>query len=62
MVESSNLASKYKHIFSFRKYTFEYQGLLNFADAAFFAKNQCCFEQNSAFTQSNSVRALLENF
>ena len=36
MLESSKLARKYKHICSFRKYTFQYQGPLNFADFSIF--------------------------
>ena len=32
MLETSILVRKYIHIFSFRKYTFHYQGPLNFAD------------------------------
>ena len=40
MLETSNLARKYRHICSFRKYTLQYQGSLNFADVSIiFAKN-----------------------
>ena len=40
MVETLNLAHKFKRIFSFRKYTYLCQGPLNFADVSnFFAKN-----------------------
>ena len=34
MLETSNLASKYTHIFSFRKFTFKYLGALNFTDGS----------------------------
>ena len=41
MLESWNLVSNYKHIFSFRKYSFCYKYLFNFADVSiFFLKNQ----------------------
>ena len=41
VLETWNLVRKFTHICSFRKYTFEYQGLLNFAEVSiFFAKNQ----------------------
>ena len=33
---TSHLASKYTHIRSFRKFTFYYQDLLNFADVSIF--------------------------
>ena len=45
MLETWNLARKYKHIFSFRKYTFQYQGSLNFPDVSVFLKNSI-FWQN----------------
>ena len=61
-LENSNLARKYKHICIFRKYTFQYQGLLNFADVSIFCKKSVFFGQNSTFTQSNSVRVVLEIF
>ena len=41
MLETLNLVRKLTHICSFRKYTFQDQALLNFADVSiFFAKNQ----------------------
>ena len=41
MLEILNLVGKYTDIFSFRKYTFEYEDPLNFADGSiFFAKKQ----------------------
>ena len=41
MLETWNLVHKFTHIFSFRKYTFQYQGFLNFPDVSiYFAKNQ----------------------
>ena len=51
MLETSNFARKY----SFRKYTFQYQGPLNFADVSIFYKKM------AYITQSN-VRAVLEIF
>ena len=36
--------------------------LLNFADFSFFCKKIAFFVQKSTFTQSNSVRAVLETF
>ena len=39
-----NLVRKYTHLCSFRKYTFQYQGPLNFANVSiFFSKNQHFF-------------------
>ena len=61
-LETSNLARKYKHICSFRKYTFQYQGPLNFADVSIFCKKSAFFGKNSTFTQSKSVRAVLDIF
>ena len=55
MLETWNLVRKCKQIFSFRKYTFQYQTSLNFADVNI-------FWQNSTFTQSIRVRAVLEIF
>ena len=54
MPETYNLARKYTHIFSFRKYIFSYQGPPNFADVF--------FRINNTFTQTNSVRDGLEIF
>ena len=50
------LARKYTHICSFRKYTFQFQEPVNFAGISTFCKKR------STFTQSNSVRAVLEIF
>ena len=36
MLETSNVARKYTHLCSFRKYTFYYQAYLKFADASIF--------------------------
>ena len=36
MLETSNLARKYIHRGSFRKYTFQYQGPINFDDVSIF--------------------------
>ena len=52
ILETWNLVRKYRHICSFRKYTFWYQDLLNFA--VFFCKKSAFFGKNSTFTQSNS--------
>ena len=63
MVETWNLGRKYAHIFSFRKYTFQYQEPLNFVDVSIFLqKFSAFFGKNNTFTQSDSVRALLEIF
>ena len=62
MLETSNLARKYKPICSFRKYTFQCLGPLNFADVSIFCKKLAFFVQKSSFIQSNSVRAVLEIF
>ena len=41
MLETWNFVRKFAHICSFRKYTFQYQGFLNFADVSiFFGKTQ----------------------
>ena len=42
------------------KYTFWYQGPLNFADVSIFYKKKYFFGININFTQRNSVRAVLE--
>ena len=60
MTETSNLARKYTHICSFRKYTFQYQGPFNFADVSIFCKKLALLGQNNTFTQSNGVRVVLE--
>ena len=63
MLETLNLLCKYTHICSFRKYAFQYQGILIFAYISiFFCKKLSFFGKNSTFTQSNSVRAVLEIF
>ena len=49
----------YTNICSFRKYTFQYQGPLNFVDVRIFWQKISIFGNNSTFTQSNIVRALL---
>ena len=52
MLETSNLARKFKLLCSFRKYTFQYKGPLNFADITIFCKKikafwpkQCVYSQ-----------------
>ena len=60
MLEAWNLVRKYTCKWSFRKYTFPYQNLLNFADACIFLQKINIFGKNSTFTQSNSMRAVLE--
>ena len=62
MLETSNLARKYRHICSFRKYSFYFQDPLNFVDVSIFLPKISVFGQNSTFTQSNSVRAVFEIF
>ena len=52
----------YKSYHSFRKYTLQFLGPLNFADVSIFCKKLAFFVQKSTFTQSNSVRAVLEIF
>ena len=55
-LETSYLVRKYKHICSFRKCTFYYQGLLNLADVrTFLQNNNIFFGNNSTFTQSKIV-------
>ena len=36
LLEAWNLVRKYRHIFNFKKYTFQYQGSFNFADVSIF--------------------------
>ena len=62
MPETWNLVRKYTHICSFRKYTFKYQDPLNFADGIIFLQKSAFFGNNSTFTQSDVVRAVLEIF
>ena len=62
MLETSNLARMYTPIFSFRKYTFSAQTHLILLISAFFCKKLAFFFQKSIFTQSNSVRTVLEIF
>ena len=56
--------TKVHNICSFRKYTFQYQDPVNFADISvfFFCKKSAFFGKNSIFTQGNSVRVVLEIF
>ena len=53
---------KCTHIFSFRKYAFQCQQPLNFADVSIFCRKSVFFCKNSTFTQSNNMRAVLEIF
>ena len=62
MLETLNLTLKYTRICSFRKYTFYWLDLLNFADVGIFCKKLAFFVQKSTLTQSNSLRAVLEIF
>ena len=62
VLETSNLTRKYTPIFSFRKYNCLCLGLLNFADVIIFLQKIAFFVQKSAFTKSNSVKAVLEIF
>ena len=59
MIETSNLARKYTAICNFRK---KILGFLNFADITIFLQKLAFFIQKRTFTQSNSVRAMLEIF
>ena len=43
MLETSNLVRTFKHICSFRKYTCQYQGFLNFADVSIFLQKVTVF-------------------
>ena len=56
-----NLVRKYTPIFSSRKYTFQYQGPLNFSDVSIFSKKSA-FSKYSSFILSNSVRFMLDVF
>ena len=63
MVEAWNLVRKYTHICSFRKYTFQCQDPLNSADASIFLpKISIFFCKDGTFTQSNSVKAVIDTF
>ena len=62
MLQTSISTSKQAHICSFRKYTFQYQGPPNFADVSILLQKIVLFGKNSTFTQSNSVRFVLEIF
>ena len=56
MLETWKLVRMYKHICSFRKYTFWHLDHLNFANISiFFFKKSAFFDKNSNFTQSNSM-------
>ena len=57
-----NLVRKYKHIFGFIKYTFQYQSPFNFVDVIFFSKKSAVLCKNGTFTQRNSVEAVLQFF
>ena len=53
MLETWNLVRKFAYICSFRKYTFQYQGSLNFVDVSiFFAQKSTFFGKNGIFPQS----------
>ena len=63
LLETGNLVRKFTHICSFRKHTFQYQGLLNFADVSIFFRKKSAFcGKNGTFTQSNSVRVVQKKF
>ena len=62
MLENWNLVSKCKHIWSFTEYTFLWEDSFNFGDEEIFFKKSVFFRISNAFTQSNSVRAVLEIF
>ena len=62
VLETWKLGRNYTPISSFRIYTSSYQGPLNFANVSIFCKISAFFEQNSTFTQSDSVRAVLGTF
>ena len=46
MLETSNLACKFRHICSFRKNLFKYQGSLTFADVSIFLQKISAFRPN----------------
>ena len=63
MLETSNLAHKYTHTYIVSEnMPFSTKALLILLMSAFFANNQCLLGQNNTFTQSNSVRAVLQEF
>ena len=62
MLKTSNLVYTYTHMCSFRKYTCQYQRLINFAYVSIFLQKINTLGENSTFTQSNTVRAVLEIF
>ena len=60
MPETWNLVHEYKHICSFRKYSFWYQESLTLSMPVFYLQNVYVFWKNSAFIQKISMRAVLE--
>ena len=62
LLETLISISKQAHICSFIKYTFQYQDPPNFADVSILLQKIVLFGKNSTFTQSNSVRFVLEIF
>ena len=59
MLEIWHYVRKYAHIFSFRKYTIQYQFPLNFADVSIFLQKSAVFGNNSTGPQYNIVKAVL---
>ena len=62
MLESSNLVRKYKHICSFRKYTFQYQGLLNFTDVSIFLQIISIFWQKQYLYSKQQYQSCVKDF
>ena len=60
MLENINLVRKCTHIWSFRKYIFFWEGCFTFHDDNIFCKRSGFFRMSNTFTQSDSVRAVLE--
>ena len=63
MLETSNLARKYTAIFSFRKYTFQYLGPLNFADVSiFFLQNISVFCPKKYLSSKQQCESCIRDF
>ena len=61
-LQTSNLARKYTHIYSFRKFTFYYLDPVNLADVIIFCKNQRFLAKIVPLLKDNSVRVVFEIF
>ena len=62
MLKTSNMARKQAHIFSFRKYTFQHQGFLNFADVSIFLQKVSIFWQKQYLYSKQQCESCVRNF